>query len=268
MKKFIVCFLLFIFLTCLPVSALVETYPRDKDNLRLPSDVDQTRVNVDDVLKIPSVDSDKKIYDFADLLTDAEETKIYIQLNQFIESRGINAIIITTNDLAGFSIIDYASHFYDYNDFADVGVTFIIYMNGDAPSISIVNSGAATSEVYEAYTDKRIQEMLKHIYFNHIESGDYVGACDKFVVLVDGYYVKTFGEKTLTPPEDETFPWVEIVIITFSVTFIIVLLMISKYQKPAVRVDQLVKKSVNAGAMVVKCEYDKPLVSQEENKSS
>lgn len=269
MKK-ILWFVLFLaFTACLPVYASPNTFSREDGDFRLPSDVDLERVDIEDVLATPSVDPNAKIYDFADLLTDAEETKVYIQLNEFILKTGINAIIVTTNDISHFSLREYTYHFYDYNDFADVGVSFVIYMNGDSPSISIVNNGASNSEVYEAYTDSRVQEMLKHIYNTHIKEQDYLGACEKFVLLIDGFYDKTFGASKLLPSskEDSSFPWVEVFIISGALSFIVIVLVISKYQKPVVRVDQLVKKSVNNMTMTVKCEYDKPLGSKENDNS-
>ncbi len=61
------------------------------------------------------------------------------------------------------------------------------------------------------------------------------------------------------------FPWIEITIISVVLTFIVTVLVITKYQKPEKRSDLTIKKSINQTSMIVKCEYDRPLVEKAEN---
>ena len=56
------------------VFASTNTYTRTNDNLLVPEDVTVTSNNINDILKTPAVFSSEKIYDFADLYTDNEET--------------------------------------------------------------------------------------------------------------------------------------------------------------------------------------------------
>ena len=82
MKKKLLFYLIlfFTFLSFVPVHAAPTTFTRTKDDLRLPYDVGANDVVIEEVLKTPSVDEKAKIYDFANVLTEAEETKIYIQI--------------------------------------------------------------------------------------------------------------------------------------------------------------------------------------------
>lgn len=272
MKKrlflFVLLFLSF-FAFQLDVYAAPVTYERTIVDLRLPSDVDTTKVNMEEVLRVPSVDSKAKVYDFADLLSDAEETKIYIQLNEYINNTGLDAAIVLTNDLCGFAMNDYTYNFYDYNDFKDDGIVFVIYVSGTDKSIFMGNNGPRTSEVFTAYTDSRVSEILKYVYQNYIEKSDYVGACENYITLVDGFYVKSFGTYRVGDDGDivEEFPWVAVILISIAISFIIVVLVITKYQRIEKRVDQTIKKAIKSDSMIVKCEYDRPVTSKTNSNS-
>lgn len=271
MKKKLLFILLFVCAFSLKlVHAQPTVYERTPGNLLLPSDVDMTKISVDAVMRVPAVDAKAKIYDFADLLTDAEESQIYIQLNEFTNNTGLDAVIVTTADLAGFAMSDYTYNFYDYNDFKDNGIAFVIYVSEDTRSIYMGNNGPRNSEVFTAYTDSRVASILKYVYQNHIQKNDYVGACESFIKLADGFYIKSFGTYHVTDGGDvvKTFPWVSIVIITVFVSFIIVVLVISKFQKHEKKVDTTLKKAIQTSSMIVKCEYDRPYMKKQQEEST
>ena len=271
MKKKLLFILLFVCAFSLKLAhAQPVIYERTPGNLLLPSDVDMTKISVDAVMRVPAVDAKAKIYDFADLLTDAEESQIYIQLNEFTNNTGLDAVIVTTSDLAGFAMSDYTYNFYDYNDFKDNGIAFVIYVSEDTRSIYMGNNGPRNSEVFTAYTDSRVASILKYVYQNHIQKNDYVGACESFIKLADGFYIKSFGTYHVTDGGDvvKTFPWVSIVIITVFVSFIIVVLVISKFQKHEKKVDTTLKKAIQTSSMIVKCEYDRPYMKKQQEEST
>ncbi len=271
MKKKLLFILLFVCAFSLKlVHAQPTVYERTPGNLLLPSDVDMTKISVDAVMRVPAVDAKAKIYDFADLLTDAEESQIYIQLNEFTNNTGLDAVIVTTADLAGFAMSDYTYNFYDYNDFKDNGIAFVIYVSEDTRSIYMGNNGPRNSEVFTAYTDSRVASILKYVYQNHIQKNDYVGACESFVKLADGFYIKSFGTYHVTDGGEvvKTFPWVSIIIVTVFVSFIIVVLVISKFQKHEKKVDATLKKAIQTSSMIVKCEYDRPYMNKQPEEST
>ncbi len=271
MKKKLLFILLFVCAFSLKLAhAQPVVYERTPGNLLLPSDVDMTKISVDAVMRVPAVDAKAKIYDFADLLTDAEESQIYIQLNEFTNNTGLDAVIVTTSDLAGFAMSDYTYNFYDYNDFKDNGIAFVIYVSEDTRSIYMGNNGPRNSEVFTAYTDSRVASILKYVYQNHIQKNDYVGACESFIKLADGFYIKSFGTYHVTDGGDvvKSFPWISIMIITVFVSFIIVVLVISKYQKREKRVDTTLKKAIQTSSMIVKCEYDRPYTNRQQEETT
>lgn len=254
-------FLLFIFFFAVPVYAAPKTFTRTTDDLKLPSNVDTSKININDVLKTPAVDASAKIYDFADLLTDAEESKVYIELNEYIHNTGLDAFIVTTSNLNGYSMKDYTNNFYDYNNFREDGVAFVIYVGSDRTSIYMGNSGVPTSEVYTAYSDNVIIEVSKYVYDNHIAKKDYLGACEAYIKLIDGFYIKAYGDHRVGEKiiVEKSIPWISISIISIVLTFIIIGLVFTKYQKPKRMIDLTLKNSIDLSSMVVKCEYDNPV---------
>ena len=262
MKKLL--FLVFIFFFSVPVYAAPVTFVRTTDDLRLPTNIDTSKVNINDVLKTPSVDASAKIYDLADLLTDAEESKIYIELNEYIHNTGLDAFIVTTNNLNGYSMKDYTNNFYDYNNFGEDGVAFVIYVGSDRTSIYMGNSGVPTSEVYTAYSDNVIIEVSKYVYDNHIAKKDYLGACETYIKLIDGFYVKAYGDHRVGEKItiDANIPWFIISVVSAVLTFIIMGLVFTKYQKPKRMIDISLKSSIDFSTMVVKCEYDRPVTNK------
>ena len=184
-----------------------------------------------------------------------------VDLNEYIKNTGIDAIIVTTDDLAGFEINDYIYHFYDYNDFQNIGISFVLYTNNGNPSVFVGRNGPKGSEVFNAYPDATISSVLKTIYTQHIAKGNYVGAFQTYIQLIDGIFVKVYGQEPIGTASTKSFPWVEVIVISFALSFIIVLLVISKYQRPLKLIDYTVKNSVNETTMIVKCEHDRPVVA-------
>ena len=68
-----------------------------------------------------SVDNSKKVYDFANLITDEEEKEVYSVINKYIDNFNLDLAIVTIdnnpygNDIE--STKTYAIDFYNYNDF-------------------------------------------------------------------------------------------------------------------------------------------------------
>ena len=261
-KRLLICLIILLFPICLyakPVS-----YTRTEEMLRVPGDVEVTAENKERILKTPSIDANAKIYDFADLLTEDEKSKIYNQASDFINNTGLDIAIVTLDELNGKTISEYAYDFYDYNDFKDRGVTFFINVSGPKTSIYMSTNGASGTEARVAYPDNVISKILEYVYEKKIQKKDYFGACQMFIKLTDGFFYEKYGDQKVGEMDLEVkgpFPFTEISIISVILTFIIVGLVITKYQKTTRHVDMTVKKAINETSMIVKCEYDKPIKS-------
>ena len=83
--------------------------------------VDETKVEEN-----TSIDTDDKVYDFADLFSESEEEKLYNDIYKYKNQTTYEAIIVTTNDNNGKYVEDYAMDFYEDNGFARNGIIFVI----------------------------------------------------------------------------------------------------------------------------------------------
>lgn len=247
--------LLFLIIICsfYIVDASFNTYTRTKKNLLVPSDVVVNEENINTIINTPAVDSHNKIYDFADLLTEDEEKTIFTKINEYINNTGIDLVIVTTSNLNSFSINEYAYNFYDYNDFLESGVIFVIYKDGTNTSIFMGNNGPRNSELFTLYTNSRINEILKYVYENDIKNENYYQACESFMKLIDGFYIKTYGYN------DYSIRWGMVLIIAFSLTFVIVLSIIMIINNSNRVISNVIDNSLEKNKMIVKCLYDKPL---------
>ena len=160
----------------------------------------------------------------------------------------------------------YLKDFYNYNNFDENGIALVIYAGADRTSLYMGKYGPLKGEVFTAYSDKAMKEILKYVYENHLATQDYVGACETYIKLVDGFYVKSFGDYRVGEEKEKTsFPWIEILIVSTALSFIIVVLVYTKYQKPPRYGDITVKNALNDTSMIVKCEYDKPVTEKVQN---
>lgn len=241
--------------------ASTKTYERNENNYRVPKDVEVNSNNYNSILNTPSVNSQEKIYDFAELLSDSEEKKLYESINEYCKNTKIDSVIVTTRNLNGFELADYTYNFYDYNDFGNEGIIFVIYINPvtNKPSIFMGNNGGTSSKVFKVYDDKNINGILKYVYENAIRSGKYFEACDEYLIIAKGLYVKEYGNYRV---DDEgnvvtDIAWSYIIILSVTITFIVLFISYSKFGIKKRWIDTSIKDSVNNRTMIVKKEYDR-----------
>ncbi len=176
--KYLVIILLFSFII---VDARVETYERTEDNYRVPSDITVTSYNKWNVLNTPSVDESKKVYDFAELLSDNQEKTLYNSIIKFMNNTGLEVVIVTIEDNPGKTIKDEAADFYDYNYFKTDGLIFLIDM--EIREYSIVTTGLGM----KTHSNDEVDLMLDGIY-PYMVNKNYYDACSEFINLASKYY--------------------------------------------------------------------------------
>lgn len=250
-------FLIFIYLFTINCYASTDAFLRTNDNLRVPSDVKVDESNIADIMNTISVSSSEKVYDFANILSDSEEKKLYNSISEYTKETGYDAVILTTSSLSGYSVSDYAYNFYDYNDFLDDGVIFIIYANGNNKEIFMGNSGKTGSEIFSIYNDSMIKSTLKYLYENSISSGNYYNGCNDFIKIIKGFYYKNSTNYKVDEKGNivKTIPMFEVIILSIALTFIIIILAISRYRdKKVVLIDN--KKYIDNSTMSIKLNYD------------
>ena len=207
MKKRYLLFLLILFFCIFTqVNASVETCNRqDLDNLGV-TKFKVTNSNKEYVLKTPCVNASERLYDFAEILNDDAENALLTKINEFEKKTGFDFVIVTASFPYNLDEIneDYASDFYDFNDFSKNGVIFLRNANPSDPYYGVYYFGEAQL-YYEPDTDR----FLDNIY-NYIRNGSYVEGIDYLIDMMitdyengdklnnyyideDGYLVKKFN---------------------------------------------------------------------------
>ena len=246
-RKLLLLFILFLF--PIFVSSL-EVRTRTKDNLYLPDGVELEEDKVEDVLNTPSVIGSLKLYDFVDVFSQEEEKEIYQKIKEYTKNTKLDCVIVTTDDLGGKTISNYGYDFYDYNEFLNEGVIFVIYIHDDTKDIFMGNNGGKNSIVFSTYTDDRIHDILKYVYKN-IKINDYYQASMDFITLISKFY-EVSNESFYQVDENGDvvyhLPVVEILIISISLTFIICFLL---YKMISKREENIHMKKLDTNTMIV-----------------
>ena len=146
-----------------------------------------TRVYADNLTE--QVDSKStKVYDYADLLTDEEETNLRKLANDFIEKYQMDMVLVTINEnpygISDYYTQQYAQDFYYYNGFGvgnkSSGIIFLIDMANRYPYI------ATKGEAILTFDDKRIEQMHDSAYDN-LAAGSYYEAFRSFVTSASDF---------------------------------------------------------------------------------
>ena len=257
MILFILLFYLFFNINCY---ASTKTYERTNDNLRVNDRVEVNSSNIGDIFNTPSINEKEKIYDFADLLSDSEEKKLYNDIVKYIEKTKYDAVILTVDNLSGYSISDYAYNFYDYNNFKKYGVIFVINSSNNDVEIFMGNSGEVGSKIFRLYNDEMINSTLKYLYENSFSKDNYYEGCSNFIKIIMGFYEKNNNGNYRVSENgnlEKHIPIIEIIIIAFTLTFIIMFILCNKFKSKKNALNISLRNKVNANTLMIKLDSDK-----------
>ncbi|HIS18455.1 MAG TPA: TPM domain-containing protein [Candidatus Coprovivens excrementavium] len=234
MKKIyfiILCFIAFI----LPVKAFVTTYDRTADNnygVNKKWEINESNIN--NVLRTPLVDSDDRIYDFANILNDNEIKELNDLIEEYEEETGFTFVFLSADNFYTSDIDneDYAVDFYDYNDFGiddEYYSGIILYRNANisTPYYAIYTFGE--TQLY--YDDERLNDILDTIY-NDFYNKDYMNGIYTLFDMINMYYKKGIPKELSESYIDENgfliykkafiIPWGTAFILAYIVTAIFI----------------------------------------------
>ncbi|WIV12425.1 TPM domain-containing protein [Proteiniborus sp. MB09-C3] len=129
---------------------------------------------------------DQKVYDEADLFSEAQEEALQIKAAELSEKLSLDTVILTIADNKGKTSRDYADDFYDENDFGygDSYDGLILLINMADREVYISTCGKAI----EYFTDVRINSILDKVYICLTEE-NYSEGAEAFLNEVE-YYVQ------------------------------------------------------------------------------
>lgn len=232
------------------IFASTKTYERTEENLGIHSSIKVSESVKKAALATPKVDASEKVYDFADLLTEQEEEKLYQGIMNFITEHEMDMVVVTIQQNPKYSSEEYADDFYDYNDFGigDTfdGLLFLIDMDERMMWIS------TTGEAILVFDDNRIDRILDKTY-EEIAVENYYACANAFITEANAYARRGIPESNKNYEINQNgnyvrkqgpFPIVWILIVAFVASGIFIWLAAAKHK--------LVKTAVQARAYLVK----------------
>ena len=189
MKKFLLILFLFFF----SLNVCIASSKEDRkalDNYGVNKNIKVTDNNLDDILDTKVADASLKVYDYADILTDDEETKLKKEALDFYKETGFDIVILTDSfyNYDDEDNYEYAQNFYDYNDFGInfehySGVLFLRDANSSSPFFNIYAFGDA--QLY--YSSERMESILDNIQMN-FSGYSSTGGYHTFIDEITKYY--------------------------------------------------------------------------------
>ena len=238
MKKIFKILILLVLCLGINVNATTNTYDRETlPNYGVNKNWKITENNKNNILNTYAVDASEKIYDFSNILTEEEEKELKETIDKFIKEYKTDVVILT-DDLKYMTDMEnenYASDFYDYNDFGmdynNSGVLLFRNTYSNDPYYNIYMFGDA--QLY--LSQDRVEVILDNIY-NHLHNKNYLKGFTKFVDDLELYYSEGIPKTMKDYEVDEngylkkkyTVPWFQAIGISLVVTALIMFILIKK----------------------------------------
>lgn len=138
--------------------------------------------------KTQKIDNSKKVYDFADLLTEEEEKELSNIAHDFINKHNLDVVLVTINEnpygVSDYFSKVYAQDFYFFNQFG-VGSShdgFIILIDMSNRYVYMATKGKAIL----TYDDNRI-DNITDVAYNYLKSGNYYRGFKEMLDKADSY---------------------------------------------------------------------------------
>lgn len=205
---------------------------------------------ISDTIKVYKVDKSKKVYDFANLLSDQEEQELYEKSQKFIKDHKMDIVLLTINvnpyGSADSATKRYSEDFYDYNNFGVGktmdGIIIIIDMNNRYPYIT------TTGNAQLVYDDNRI-ETMHNLAYSYLASGKYYSALNSYLRSANSFAEKGIPDSNKNYCIDDdgeyyrctkrSVNWIWAGVISGVATLIILVVTLGKYKG--------IRKATNAG---------------------
>ncbi len=171
------------------------------------------------------------VTDDADLFTDVQEAALLAKIETMRAKYNNDFVLHTTNSLGGKSVVDYADDYYDYNGYANDGLMFMVCMAGGEGNRDYYTSTKGKAiNIFNDYARGRTEDEVVDLLI----SGDYYGAFDEYLNMVDIIYAKAetgkpydYNNKFLSTNDIFTYEIISLVSAAFA-AFIVLQVMKSK----------------------------------------
>lgn len=183
-KLYFLILLVIINLFNINVWASTKVFERTEENLLVPDYIEVTEANKSNIMMTPAVDAKEKVYDFADLFNNTQESELFDKLTNFRKQTNLDIVIVTIDYNNKHNSAKYSDDFYDYNEFGigDDRSDLLFLIDMDIRNIYVTTTGKAIN----IYTDQRINNILDNV-FSYFGNQEYYVGTNKFVDLALNY---------------------------------------------------------------------------------
>ncbi|MBQ8828361.1 MAG: TPM domain-containing protein [Clostridia bacterium] len=201
-------------------------------------------------------DSQARVIDDADILSDSEEEDLLDYADSVSEEYEFDIVIVTTGSLGGKSPMSYADDYFDYNGYGygdtTDGILFLVSMEDRDWWMSTSGYGIT------AFTDAGLEYIDEQV-IDYLNDGDYKEAFDEFIRICDDFLEQAEkGEPydySNLPKELLSWLWIPgSILIGLVIAFICVGVMKSKLR--TVRSQPAANSYVKAGSMQLREQRD------------
>ena len=220
----------------------VYAVPNTKDRTQLPNygvnkNIEITNYNKNKILNTYAVDASEKIYDFSDILTEAEEKQLKKKIDMFIKKYKTDLVIIVDNleYSDDYENENFSRNFYNYNDF---GIEYnnsgiLLFRNTYSKDLYYNIYSFGENQLY--VSSERKNATLDNIY-DYLREKKYLNCFSKFIDDITMYYEHGIPKEmqkyeidemgTLTRKYD--VPWIIVIGLSFVITFIVMYILVNK----------------------------------------
>ncbi len=190
-----------------------------------------------------------RVLDMADLLTESEETTLIEKLDEISIRQSMDVVVATTDDLEGFSVVEYADLLYEECNFgygdANDGLLLLISMQDRDWHIS------TTGFAITAFTDAGIQYIGKKMKPD-LSAGNYASAFDTYATLCDEFITQADTESPYDSgnlPKDPLSPIWILISIVVGVLISVLIVLFMKSSLKTVRYQAAASDYVKSGSI-------------------
>lgn len=208
-------------------------------------------LGIKNIYALNNFDNTKKIYDYAQILTDKEESKLKHKVNDYINKYNIDMVVITVKYYDQTTTDEYIKAFYNKNNFGKGSFKdgIIIAIDLKANNTSIKTFGTASNY----YSEIEINNIIKNVdtkenYYKKLET--FINYSNQYVKQSDDNYIQSVNNNFLS-----LVSWYAILIPSLIVPTVVICIGI--FKNKTVRKQTTANYYINTDSIIINISEDK-----------
>lgn len=201
--------------------------------------------------------TNKKVYDYAQVLTDKQEIKLKRSIDLFIANNNIDLVIVIPKHHDKESTVMYANEFYNINGFNKDGIICVVDFTFDNINIDALAFGKAK----QLYSNENIKKVLFDI--KKKQNKGYYKLLDSFIDKTD-YFVKFNFRKSNSMLSYVVIRNLKIIVVSFVLSTLCILYLFIKNK--IVKKDKISKSYLVKDSFIINKKVEKFITTETKNK--